>query len=480
MESTSKAFSTEFVVIGKEKDSFIESYIGEDIDGTNLGDFFVTLEILNRYSDGEDIGEALTEAFRKSFYQVTDTDDYTRFEEALKAVNDMARSLEEDEGLTLGNMNVAIGAIVDTTLYLSQSNDAEIYLVRKGYVSNISEGLSAGGRRKPGADLFENVATGDLERGDMIMFSSTRLFRYMSQSELGRLMYSKGINESLEGLEDALRTEVLGRIGVIGLEYIGAEPSLEEIEENVEKQKRSFKFSGVGGVKRLLGAIGGSIGSFVSGRKISLSEDMRKKVSLGLIVGFIVLFLAVYFLLTRGVISPDVQQGRDTLTQASTIVDSAKSEVNKERARELLLSAESQANNVMQERSLRSEASRLIQDIQDVRFTLDDVVSVTEPTLVAEVGGANLIGMKRLVDSLYVYTNEQVYEVIAGVVKEPAVILETGKLISAAAFDDVEAMVFYLSDGKVKEYADGIVELMDSAAESFNAASYIQTYGSRL
>lgn len=493
-----KSFQTEFLIVGKEKDSFIESYIGDDVKKDSEISFFVALEIVNKFDDGEDIGEALTETFRKVFYDPkVNFDVYTRFEEALKAMNEVARALEEQGDFVLSNANIAVGAMENGVLYLTQSNEAEVYLVRKGYVSNISDGLSSGGKKKKGADLFENVATGELESGDMVLFSTTRLFRYVSQTELGRLFFGKDLDQAVMSVEDALRTEVLGRVGVVFMKYYGNDNY--NNNDNDGKSKGKNKIKGKNGKGRILdkvdlgragaavskagGFLGGMFGRFFSGRIEKIDPEVRKKVLMMIVSIFLVLFLGLYFLFTRGIASPEVKQYREIIAQGYSIIDAAKKEVDKSRINDLLVSAEAKAEQAMTVRSLRGEASKLLQEVQDVRFTLDEVTIVDNPTQVADISSffsdVSLMGVKFLNGSFFAYDNTRLFEVISGEVKDPYSFAKEANLIDAAVLPDYESIVFSFDNGSISEYESGVLKNMDVDGQ-VNSSVDIFGFGSRI
>lgn len=223
---------TEFIIIGKEKDSFIESYIGEPLLETDKNEYFlIVIELLHKFLEGETIAEAITETFRKNFYQSNELDNFRRFEDALKAVNKEVNKLETESGLSLKNINIAIVALVGNELLLSQSNDAEVYLIRKGYLSVVSEGLS-NGYAKPGEDLFKNISSGNLNDGDQVLLCSGRVLRYITKTEFGKMFYGKNLETGLTNLQDALTTEVLGRLGILGMTYLPIPKDVTQLEQN--------------------------------------------------------------------------------------------------------------------------------------------------------------------------------------------------------------------------------------------------------
>ncbi|KKU79288.1 MAG: hypothetical protein UY05_C0034G0010, partial [Candidatus Peregrinibacteria bacterium GW2011_GWA2_47_7] len=211
-------YNSEFVFIGKGDESFLENYsyeLDDDPEGKG-GRIFMSLEIVNNLAEAEDIGEAIFANFKQAFYAHEGADAYERFEEALKQVNKTIETLKEEKvSRFIGNLNVAIGSIVDDTLYISVTGDAEVYLVRKKFVSVVSEGLS----EEAEGETFVNIANGGLEVTDRVLFSSSRLLRYITKAEMGKIFSEEGINisDALAELQDFVMAEILGRSAVIGV-----------------------------------------------------------------------------------------------------------------------------------------------------------------------------------------------------------------------------------------------------------------------
>ncbi|MBI4995235.1 hypothetical protein HZC21_06415, partial [Candidatus Peregrinibacteria bacterium] len=182
---------SEFIFIGKGDESFLENYsyeLSEDSSGSG-GKIFMALEILNNPAEAEDIGEAIFANFKQKFYEETNADPYQRFENALKAVNVTIETLKEEKvSRFIGNFNIAIGAVVSGVLYISTAGDAEVYLIRKKFVSIVSEGLAEESEK----ELFVNIANGELENHDSVIISSSRLLRYITKGELGKIFGNVG------------------------------------------------------------------------------------------------------------------------------------------------------------------------------------------------------------------------------------------------------------------------------------------------
>jgi len=175
----------EFLFIGRDEGSFVENYaydLGEG--GDNSGKIFINLEIQNNPVDAEAIGETIFDTVRKTFFADLEQDPYVRFEDAIRKVNKALIQMKEEKvSKFIGNLHVLITAVVNNTLYLAQTGEAESYLIRRRLSSTISEGLNDEGSE----DTFSNIASGTLEAGDFVLFSSTRLLRYISKNDLARV-----------------------------------------------------------------------------------------------------------------------------------------------------------------------------------------------------------------------------------------------------------------------------------------------------
>jgi hypothetical protein len=491
------SFKSEFQIIGLKEDSFIESYVAEVVAGTENRDFFAVLEIFNSDVDLDHVADALIETFRKHFYESEIQDPYTRFEESLKFVNDVARDFQSN-GLPLHQLNMAIAALVDDHLYLSQANDAEVYLLRGGIVTNISEGLSVG-KRKEHSDLFENIATGNLEKNDIVLFSTSRLMRYVTQSVLYRFFQPKNVKEGLTELSDSIKNDVLGRVGVLGVKFEevfhpnAIKSSLLDLEiEQVDNKfkaklllvKRysqiSFNF-----LKETTLEFVSFVNKFFAGKNVKLDNFRHKKailISAGVSFG---IFIFLLLFLTGLLESPTTKNNRELVVQAASIVSSAKSEEDKNRAAQLLISAESKLTEASNSSGLRGEIEEVQNEISTTRSLLDNLLVISEPQVFADISSkrstVNLLGLQKIANAYYAFDNERIFEFIGSLVKDPINLIDsTGTLIAASSFSDVESVVFLLKNDKLKEISGGVVKYMDTDDEIYKPGIDIFSYGSRV
>jgi hypothetical protein len=482
-----------FKIIGKKKDSFIESYVARELVSTEESQFFIIIEILNLEVDADDIADSLVETFRKHYYEDSTLDPYARFEEALKFVNDVARDIQSN-GVPLFQINMSISALIGNILYLSQANDAEIYLLRGGIVSNISEGLAVS-KRKEHSDLFENIATGVLEKNDTVLFSSSRLIRYITQVDLGRMFHFKNIDDGLDLLEDAVQNDVLGRVGVLGFKVMNnLIEELPDSDVSVDLKSADFKlkFKFVMGKLKYYGKQ--SLESFdefkafflkfVSGKK-TRTDNLKHAKAVKVLAGAFICLFVIFVLSAAGVLdSPSKKANLELLEQARSVIAAAKSEVDRERSAQLIFNASEKLDKVMTTKSLRSEAEDLLAELNQVKSIVDNMIVLDELTVYADISekrsDASLIGMLKLLNKYYAYDGKRLYEFIGDLVKDPVNLYDQGTIVKGASFSDTESLVFLTSDNRIREYESGIVKFMDTEDQDYKPATQVLAYGSRL
>jgi hypothetical protein len=479
-----------FLVIGKEDDSFIESYVASSESESDDTRFFVIIEVLNDETEADEIADSLVETFRKHYYEESNLDPYARFEEALKFVNDVARDIQSN-GVPLHQLNVAIAALDKDILYLSQANDAEVYLVRGGTCSNISEGLSVGKRREH-SDLFENIATGNLEKNDVVLFSSARLIRYISQNDLARCFHYKGIKKGVLELDDSIKMDVLGRVGVLALKVkedlvekeVLSESEISSVASSkrvlyILKAKKYFKIT-VDSVKEIKNFLYG----FFSGKGVKFHEIKNIK-GVSIISGATVFLIMWFILSATGVLAtPSKRVGLELVEQTRSIISSARSEEDRDRATQMIFNAESKIAEISEIRRLQNQAAELEAELVNLKSVVDGLISLSDLPIYADIStkrsDANIFGLYQILNNYFAVDSSRAYEFIGDLVKDPINVTEGSRIKDAAPFLDVESMVFLTEDNRIREYFGGIVKFMETEDGAYKPADQVLTYGSRL
>ena len=483
------SYESEFIFIGKGDESFLENYsyeLNDDPEGKG-GKIYMALEILNNQAEAEDIGEAIFANFKQKFYDAaSNADPFVRFEEALKAANVTVETLKEEKvSRFIGNLNISIGAIVDNTLYISSTGDSEAYLIRKKFVSVVSEGLAG----DSSTETFVNIANGNLENGDRVIFSSSRLLRYITKGELGKIfsdMQFSNIGDALTELQEFIMTEILGRGAVIGVaisekieDDVPGEELFDreggEINESVYSSVGSFlgkipkpKLSLLSGIfdkaKEILGKAKVVEQEKSAPPKIHFHEKMpRERLLMIVAVLLIALVSGTFWVRNQSDQRQRIAEQQAKLSNARELLNESATvgQFDKSKASEILVSAEKLVVEVLNSRFLvlRADAVKTLDEIKKNRENLDEVKHISNPSILVDFSEkrstVNALGLMALKDRLFGFEYNALYEIVLDKIQEPLTISDTETVILGTEFVDKNALLFLTSTGKVIQYSDG-------------------------
>ncbi len=392
----------EFLFVGKEEDHFVHNYVYQD---PRSGDWlFIAFGMLANPGLAEEICESMFEVTKKTFFaEVTsdvDTqpyesaDPYVRFEESLKAVNREIKRMQDDREFKFqANLDVVVVAVSGSTLYLTQVGEAEAYLVRRKLVSIVSEGLTSGDQS---GEVFNNIASGLLEPQDILLFSSTRLLRYLSKNQIVKALEPSEIHEKMHDLKSVLEIEVSQRTGILSVQIEGTVHR----EQFAEKKSSSRRVLNVLNVKTALDSVKQAV-SRLSAKKEAIRQLVSRKPELPLTmfrltkdkvlalvaVLMVILSVGVYLVHKRSSENERLDEFRLALKDVEENIASATTtgNYNKKQAADLLDQAEKKALEVLQSGSLRSQSTFMLDQIKAERDRLDNIVRVENPQVVADL-----------------------------------------------------------------------------------------------
>ncbi|MFA6992620.1 MAG: hypothetical protein WC269_05100 [Candidatus Gracilibacteria bacterium] len=509
--------SYEFLFFGKDDNSFLENYYYDLFQehGEKSGQVFINVEIQNNPVDAEEIGGRIFETMQQVFFEDVQRDSYERFEIALKAVN---KALSEFKGQKfsgyIGNLNVVIAAIVGNSLYLTQSGDAEAYLIRKRYLSILSEGLNEDAEKSD--DVFLSIASGTIEEGDFILFSSTRLLRYISKNELTKQINRRSVTKSLESFRDAISSEVLGRIGLTGILFENA--SVEDIGEIAEETDNatqsmlesnkgetvSYKETLVGkfltGLRRykkgksvevfkgrktgFLTALGNWFKGFWSG--LFEKGFGKNKILAILVLVILVLAFGIWIAKSNSAERAEIERLDKILQSVQDKIGEAetKSSYNKDEAKTILDNAYTEAMTVLNSGYYREKAKLYLMQIESERDVLDNVKRITSPALVVDLSkkrsNVSALGLVDIASRLFAYEYNALYEIVLDQVQDPLTIDDKEIVIAATGFVDRGSIVFMAKSGKLIQFNAGNVSYMDTDDGAFRKGVALKDWSNRI
>lgn len=211
-------------VFAEQSENFLER---------QYGTVFAVID-LGFTSDFYDVSEVLVDTLRKDFYADLNVPVEQSFERALTGINQTLADLAaEGQNDWVGQLNALVGVIHENELYLSQVGKAEAYLVRGPSVTHITDGLKSDNAAS--AKTFQNLASGDLEVGDKLLFATDELFNHLSVHDIRRHLYLHPPTRAIRKMADqltqggqpgrlAVATIELTTIDLISAETVSDEP----------------------------------------------------------------------------------------------------------------------------------------------------------------------------------------------------------------------------------------------------------------
>lgn len=504
----------EFLFVGKDDNSFLENYAYDLFQehGAKSGQIFVNLEIQNNLADGQEIGATIFETMQKFFFEDIERDAYERFESSLKEINHVLDKYKsEKKSGYIGNLNVVIAAIVGPTLYLTQCGDAEAYLIRKRYVSVVSEGLDEDPKD---GEIFSSIASGQIEAGDFVMFSSSRMLRYIAKTDLAKAASKKDVQDILEDIKDTVSTEILGRIGLIGIgfeavskeeekEFLASEDTANSsfLESNgdyvrSEKETLTGKFFSVFRKRRKkkVQVYQGNGDGFVSKAKDLLVSAWTKassggatgKLFVALVVIIVLLLVGIFFARSKSEEKAVLDQLETTLTTVQSQIAEAqtKASYDKEAAKSLLDTAYEDSMKVLNSGYFREKANMFLVQIEETRDSIDEVIRIENPPVFADLSekrsDVNALGFVDVGDRRFVYEYNAVYELVLDQIQDPLTIDDEEVVIAATGFDDRNSVVFLTKSGQLIELREGTVSFMDTDDGAFRKGVALADWSNRI
>jgi hypothetical protein len=408
------------------------------------------------------------------FFDNLEEDVYGRFENALKEVNLTYKTLQEKRGKgSVGEISAIIAIFSGNELHLTQSADAEAYLIRKGKLSMISEGLSG-----KSTDLFVNIASGELLPEDKIIFATSRLLRLATQNQIAG-MCSEGVTEALDSIRELVLADGELSIGVTCLStklaHRGAAGALQSAGSSKILKKLSKYWN------TLTTLIGEKTGKKTSSKKAPMERN-NILIALGAVI--LILILSVSFLLNGrrdAQIRDEYKIQIEAMNQDLHVANTKGYANDKETANAILDKVEEEAQSILESKYFRAEAMALLDKVQATRDSINNTTRLTDLTPFVDLSSkresVEALGLVNLDDNFYAYEYNALYEIIIDQVLDPKTIDESEIVVNGVAMEDQDVIVFMTQSGKILEYDDGEFHFMSTDDETWQSGTDFAAYG---
>jgi hypothetical protein len=181
----------------------------------------------------------------------------------------------------------------------------------------------------------------------------------------------------------------------------------------------------------------------------------------------------------------DELEGKLTVAQENVTQAATRGAFDKTEADLLLAEAETLSIEVLNSGYLGGQASQLLDDIEEQRDFLDNVVRIDdELVMLADLsellGSGEIVGVQPVEDRMVAYTENEAYQILLGDVQEPDVLDNTENVRAGAYFSDRDTVMLITDEGNVMEYEPGNAQFMDTSDGSFQTGVDLGTYSTRI
>jgi hypothetical protein len=181
-------------------------YEPENVEEQNLGNLFIVGELKDLPRNSSYIVNLLASKIKKEFYSDTKRTAEESLEAALSQANKtLSEIADSGSGEYVGRLSMICGTYRGNKFYLSQVGKIRSLLIRNGEILDIMKEES--GAAVSPKRVFNNIASGELATGDMVIFATSGLFNVFSLEKLRQLGSSSALDDFSSNLQEEIEKE---------------------------------------------------------------------------------------------------------------------------------------------------------------------------------------------------------------------------------------------------------------------------------
>ncbi|MBI5422012.1 hypothetical protein HZA44_02665, partial [Candidatus Peregrinibacteria bacterium] len=433
---------------------------------------WVALEIVGDGKFARATSQSILETLEAVFFDHMELGAYERFEAALKETNLIINNLKEKRGKGFGKINAILAAFTGQELHLTQSNDAEAYLIRNGKLSLVSEGLSS-----RSADLFVNIASGELRGDDKMIFATGRLLRLATHSQLVQ-MFSDGVTEAVEALKEVAMGDEEQSLGAVCIHA----KLLQKPDAPLQPASSSPLWAKIkDGLENAVAFVSEKTGN-------RLSSVNKKSILIVLALVVVVLAGSVYTLMgisRNKAIAEEHKAKLNRLYQEVQVANTKGYANDKAGANEILEKIDTDARAILDTQYFRAETLALLDKVQEVRDSINHTDRLKEVApfidLKTKKPDAKAIGLVSLNDNLYAFGYNTMFEIILDQVLDPKKIDDTEIVLAGATMEDQKVIALLTQSGRVMEFENGVMRFANTEDNAWKTGGVdVAAYGKNI
>jgi len=419
-----------------------------------------------------------------------------RFEEAVRKGN---LYLEGRDIASMGKLHVAAGLLTGDEMHITKSGAAEMYLLRHGQCTNVTanfdeplydeDGNPLGSTigelmdTVPDNEYFNNIATGMLTPGDILLISTARLTRHLDEHELSGFFAKGNLDVGFLNVEHRLKDDPDADVALLGLKMQPQEPvkGAPLAAQNTEGTPSPEPGDFLGKVRHRARLVRGGL---------SDPQERKKLYTLGAIILGVVFIISITTALGNNQDAEFKLQVKQQYADAKnelTLARNSNIKGNREEARTHLdasrkIIVELQAKNVVS-----SDVNALLAEVEKESDVANKVtrVSSDNPFINAEgqFSGETIKGLVVSDSQLFVYSSSSIFgPFINGTTNaNKKYTLESNDLIlDLTPFSDIRGFLLKLTPDKIAEFSNNTYKFVDSTGITWKAGNFIDTFGSNV
>jgi len=427
---------------------------------------WMVIEIVGDSKYARSTTQSIIDTMEEVFFDQYELSVYERFEQALKEVNIIVNNLKEKRKKSFGKINAIIAVFSEQELHLTQAGDGEAYLIRNNKFSMISEGLIS-----RSGDLFVNIASGELISDDKLIFSTGRLLRLATHSQVVQL-FSDGVAEAVEAIREMTMGDEELSIGAVC------------IHSKLLQKAAAPETKGENKIWAKIKEAANTVAGFVMEKTRKKGDVNTKKILAVLVVLVVLLAVSVSVLMDsrrNKAIREEYKVKIENLNQELHVANTKGYANDKETANAILQKVENEAREILETSYFRAETLALLDKIQDTRDNINNTDRLKELVPYVDLStkrdNVKALGLLSLDGNYFVYEYNTLYEVILDQVLEPRVIDDTEVVFAGASMEDQDVLVFLTQSGRVIEYVDGFIRFANTEDQTWKSGVDLAAYG---
>ena len=392
--------------------------------------------------------EVCEQIFEQVFENAEESTDsaIARFEKAMRNLNqkiDTGVNLPEN---FLFENSFAILLATDNEIHFTTLGNAEVYFVRKGKVMHVSDGISA---QTLSDELFLNVASGELQNGDVMIFSTLKLLKYITHKQMQEIAEndSHEIVATLNEFIDAKDGGVSGSIVAHGAPPLPFEDNV--LDENSSLQSNGYNHSRSSLLTPFV--------SFFTALRHKIEGKVPQEI-LFLGVGVIILFLIWSGIgMLSGGVSGDTEKYKTLLEEINTeigIADNMAKDNREDEALERLSAVKIKAEDALQNSAFQADSQRSLNQIIEMQDEITGTTRISGNAFIdisSEVPNENLKGVFFFDKEMYAFGEKTLFRILDKKIENIIPLKDEEIVVKAIPLEKKQQMVFLTERGALLE-----------------------------